>query len=384
MRWPKVIAITAVAWILTFAAFAAEELAYLYGTVIDGNNNPVARAIVRIGDRTFTTRHDGVYYFDGLRPGHHEVSVMAQGKTLTQPVELQAGRYAEQTLVFKQVGPVLRFANVKGGPNEIIPNVGINSYASVSRKDGTLAVEVLARDTLRFDIWHLDRAGVKLGVLVSSEDDDENPRWSPDGSKIVFHRLRRDRGYEVWMKDLVSGKLEFVDSGLTPAWSLDGRGLVYAKKLDGNWDIHKKDLITGTVTRLTTNTAGDQYPYWAKVGGEERILFASARSGIYEIWSMAPDGGDQRQLSTCGLRTGKRMVGPVSSAEGRLIAFWEIDYENDHSIWVMNSDGSNPREWFKRAANPEWDVLAPGGRTIYFDSKITGRAQIWRGTVTEK
>lgn len=375
--------ITALGLVLIVAAPAcAEGDAYLHGSVIDANNNPVAAAKLRIGDHEFITKHDGKYYFDRLAPGSYTLHVEVKGKSVQQDVVLEAGHYTDQLVVFAQAVPRVQFQNAQGAANEILANVGINSYASVSPKDGTLAVEVLSAQTHKFDIWHLEPSGKKLGVLVETADDDQNPRWSPDGMQLIFHRQSPDRGYEVWIKNLKNDTLKRVDAGLTPAWSPDGHSVVYAKKVQDNWDIYTQQLETGRVTRLTHDISREQYPYWAKLGGEEQIVFASNKSGIYEIWSMRPDGTNPRRLSSAGQLTGNRMIGPVVSADGQKIAFWEIDYKHDHSVWVMRYDGGGQTEIQRNAANPEWAVTATGQYMLYFDSKITGRAQIWRSTLS--
>ena len=43
----------------------------------------------------------------------------------------------------------------------------------------------------------------------------------------------------------------------------------------------------------------------------------------------------------------------------------------------MDHDGSNLRKILTHAANPEWGPETPDGYSLYFDSKVTGRAQIW-------
>ena len=199
---------------------------------------------------------------------------------------------------------------------------------------------MLSRHTRSYDIWLITPGGEKLREAISEPGDEQNPRWSPDGTRLVFHRLIAGRGYQVWTYDLVQGALTYIDDGLTPAWSPDGRSLVYARKKDGNWDIYTRLLDTGQTRRLTTHRAREQYPYWGLVAGREKILFASQRTGVYEIWEMDTDGGNKRRLSDAGEATGNRMIGPVLSPDGTRIAFWEIDYVNDHSVWLMNADGT--------------------------------------------
>jgi TolB protein len=51
-----------------------------------------------------------------------------------------------------------------------------------------------------------------------------------------------------------------------------------------------KNLVDGTVTRLTTSARPDNHPSWSPDGS--RIVFSSERSGIAQIWTMnAATGG---------------------------------------------------------------------------------------------
>ena len=218
--------------------------------------------------------------------------------------------------------------------------------------------------------------GKIISKVIETDEDDGNPRWSPDGKKLLYSTHSKTTGYRIWVKNLHTSKTFFVDNGLTPAWSPRVHTVVYAKYVDGNCDIYAKNLDTGTATRLTSHSARDQYPHWGVIDESEKIVFASKRTGYYEIWIMNPNGSGKNRLTDIGQRTGNRMIGPVISPDGLAITFWEIDYKNDHSVWVMASDGTSLVELVKHAANPQWSSVSSD--IIYFDSKITGWAQIWK------
>src|SRR5215208_2971133 len=61
------------------------------------------------------------------------------------------------------------------------------------------------------------------------------------------------------------------------------------------------------------------------------------RTGNGSIWTMKPDGTGQTEL--VGNNDGNWELRPAVSPDGKKIA-----YEYGHDIWVMNSDGSNPRQ----------------------------------------
>ena len=100
------------------------------------------------------------------------------------------------------------------------------------------------------------------------------------------------------------------------------------------------------------------------------IVFASKRvtatnsTGDYEIYSVKPDGGDLRQLTTNGTDDND----PVISPDGTRIA-----YTNAKTLYVMNVDGSNnrilSRDMFISEEDPTW---SPDGTKIAFAAQRFG------------
>jgi len=56
-----------------------------------------------------------------------------------------------------------------------------------------------------------------------------------------------------------------------------------------------RDLVDGTVKRLTTNVAADFHPTWSANGA--RIAFSSYRSGHSQIWTVSSTGGTQVRIT---------------------------------------------------------------------------------------
>jgi|GEM_PF-4986478 len=368
-----------ISMILSTPVGGAEKGGSIYGKILDSQNNPVPGATVRIDDHEFVTKNDGIYFIEQITSGTYELVIRKNDQEITHSITVKSGEHLEHNVFGFDSDYEQSFYNELGMKNVIIPNVGINVYASVAPHNHMLATEVFATRTNGVDIWLIDTTGKKLQEVVTSDADESNPRWSPDGEKILY-QTRGKEGYRIWIKNLSEGEPKLIDYGLTPAWARDGTHIVYAKYSAGNSDIYMKDLNTGNTVRLTTHPARDQYPYWGLVNGRDQIVFASRRGDsnnqIYDIWIMNPDGSDKRRLTTIGTSINQRMVGPVISPDGQRIAFWEIDYENDHSVWLIDPVGSEPVEFVKQAANPEWSPGNPD--VIYFNSKFSGRSQIWR------
>ncbi|MDT7806350.1 MAG: TolB protein [Acidobacteriota bacterium] len=94
-----------------------------------------------------------------------------------------------------------------------------------------------------------------------------------------------------------------------------------------------------------------------------RIAFVSSRNGPPgEIYSMNPDGSDQRNLTN----SAESEVCPAFSPDGKRIAF----LRNWNSLWMMNADGGgqtllldSERDGFASLMCADW---SPDGKTIAF------------------
>jgi hypothetical protein len=69
----------------------------------------------------------------------------------------------------------------------------------------------------------------------------QQPSWHPSGERILFSSDRRQSGFDIWEFDLATGlswRISHLDGDeLEPAWSSDGRDLVYVHHIDEQWSI---------------------------------------------------------------------------------------------------------------------------------------------------
>lgn len=238
-----------------------------------------------------------------------------------------------------------------------------------------MVVEVLNKGTYGSDLWLMNFAGERLAFFSQLNDNESNPVWSPSGKTILFSSFSHRNGYRLWIKPVAgSTKSELVDYGITPAWSPDERSVVYAKRVGaGDWDIWKRILATKETVQLTRDESKEQYPWWGKIGDQEKIVYASTKGslkGTYEIWMMNVDGSERTQVTFAK----RNLIGPVISPDGKMIACWDLSRLGKNSLWLMESDGSNLRKLVDEAANPQW----LDNSTLLFNSTLSGLSQIWR------
>ena len=150
------------------------------------------------------------------------------------------------------------------------------------------------------DIWRVPANGAGTPVrLTDSEGDDRAPVYSPDGLRILFDSTR-DGNTELYVMNADGSnqrRLTENDSEEWGAsWSPDGRQIAFNSDRTGAMEIYVMAADGTGVTRLTTDETSDAAPSWSPDGSRIAYL-RNDRFGIGQVWSMKPDGTDQRNLS---------------------------------------------------------------------------------------
>ncbi len=152
------------------------------------------------------------------------------------------------------------------------------------------------------------------------------------------------------------------------------RKIVFDSERDGNVEIYSMDPDGLNQRRLTHNRGIDCTPAWSPDG--RRIAFASDRDGNMEIYVMDPNGSNIQRLTHTA---GKESVNPAWSADGKRIAF-ESNRDGNWEIYAMETDGSSVQRLTrtpgkgKSSENPDW---SPNGNSIAFDSNRDGNREIY-------
>lgn len=135
--------------------------------------------------------------------------------------------------------------------------------------------------------------------------------------------------------------------------SSDGRQRVFVQAdADGDLQIKVEEFEYGTVREITHYPEATSYdPAWSPTG--DSIAFVSTESGGDEIYVVSPEGGEPTRLTFNSWEWDKH---PSWSPDGSQIVFFSNRETGRRQIWIMDADGSNPRNLSNNEFN-DWDPV---------------------------
>ena len=310
---------------------------------------------------------------------------------------------------------VYRMPIVGGVPQKLVE--ATQGWISVSRDGQKLSfIRCYYRDEDYCSLWTADAAGGNEKMIAS------HPRpirmadneISPDGTTVAFatgQSRTASNEFELHAVDIESGQ----ERQLTPekffvinyiAWLPDQSGLlITAKRLpDRNSRIWYISASTGEARALTDDaetyfrlgldkearllvstrvepdfrlnifqTDNPEAPphslsnaSTATFAPNGKIVFSSVMTGDNEIWSINPDGSDQRQLTSSPADD----IAPIVSPDGVYIYF-DSNRSGQVEVWRMNMDGSNPAQMTTEEGGFPLTV-SPDGQWLYYRSALKG------------
>ncbi|MEQ9401558.1 MAG: amidohydrolase family protein [Longimicrobiales bacterium] len=167
-----------------------------------------------------------------------------------------------------------------------------------------------------------ESASLPLEATRTVSLDTDNGTWlsldvSPDGNTVIFEMLG-----DLYTVPLTGGDATRLTSGLAydtqPRYSPDGTTLLFLSDRSGGENLWTLELATGDTTQITQgNGSAWMSPDWTPDGQYVVASKSDSRLGVHRLWMGHVDGGAGQILrpEPQGLKT----VGPAVSPDGRYV-----------------------------------------------------------------
>jgi WD40-like Beta Propeller Repeat len=262
----------------------------------------------------------------------------------------------------------------------------VPAEASFPGNNGRIAFDGNRDDPNNRDIYVMKADGTEVRRLTNSSDQERDPAFSPDGTRIAY-----TRDADVWVMN-ANGTNQIrltnaPNADQRPAWSPDGTSIAFASFRDFQNEIYVMNASapegpTNQPVRLTNNSASDTKPDFSPDG--TRIAFHSDRDEVsaVEIYTMDAvdtdndgEGDNLKRLTTSPGNDAFASYSPI----GTRIAFASprnssaSDTREIHVMDAVDTDNDGEGDDLSRLVavfgqHPSW---SPDGTSIAFRGSVT-------------
>lgn len=225
-------------------------------------------------------------------------------------------------------------------------------------------------------------------LLIKSNSFQDQVSFSPDGSQLAFVASHEGNA-EIYIIPFLQDTIQDIsaatnvsrDAGgdFRPSFSPDGKKIVFCSDRDHEivphpqfpfarqriGDIFIADVSGNNIKRLTDADSWDGSPVWSNDG--TRIIFYSGRTGRNSIFSMNPDGTEQKELFAY---SGHAVSPKIISNNTIVFTTWA----NEQDFKLMQADLVNdkvaplfpngPDVMFNPDVHPDGIIVFHGGKNV--------------------
>jgi eukaryotic-like serine/threonine-protein kinase len=227
-------------------------------------------------------------------------------------------------------------------------------------------------------VWNLSEVSIADGkekpILTKSRQPLSGAMWLPDRSGLLLLAPDEAAGVDqIWHLSYPDLRVRRVTRDLNHyrvlSVTADGKSMVAAQ---ASLNAAIWSLPLAAPAQAEQITAGISSIGAATMTPDKKIVYSLAANGAEDLWEMAADGSQARQLTFNSGRNSQ----PSVSADGRYIVFTSTR-SGRPQIWRIDRDGSNPVQlsYGKVDRSPS---CSPVGPWVAFVSQTSGEWAVWK------
>ena len=240
---------------------------------------------------------------------------------------------------------------------------------------GSYVINVSAGEYLETLILSLDSppiSGVENYTATFNIPSGSNTSFKREGTILYASTKKNVRNWDLFtIKADGSEARQLTDTRdfeQHPSWSADGEKVLFTRgDVMTNIDIYTMDADGSNVVRLTEHPERDQRGAFSPDG--QTVAFVSQRDGDVAIWLIDSDGANPRKLVK-----GRE---PSFSPDGRRVAFTSSAFHDNDEIYLIDLDGSNMVRRTENMRKFDWFASwSPTGDRLAYNSEAFGGQEL--------
>ncbi len=369
-----VVALSGLIWVITRTSPSTSDVQSL--ALVLSDTEPIASPSISPDGSMLAYAKDGDLFVRRVAGG--------------EPVQLTDSSAVESYPSFSPDGELITFTRLQADSPDsypdvyVMPSLGGNALpvirAAVSAAwsyDGTRLVYVDVDEEGPSGIGLADSDGSNAQTIYKRSGDYRPyvPRWSPDGSHIVFVRSIGGTAAEIWLMSAKGTQLKRLGGAPghkadSPIYTPDGSAIIHTSSEGGALNIWKTPIDGSAATRLTTGPGPHDSP---TVSADGSVAFLSAKwrqsLNVYD-----PGGKDMREIHTYL----HYLWGPAFSPDGSDIAFSRAEPDGSWHVWLIDSDGGAPKQLTFGDASHIYPRFTPDAQSIIYMQWAANANRVWR------